>query len=320
MIRNVDYSVTVSIIVPVYNTSFFLKKCVDSILSQSFQNFELILVDDGSTDESGKICNSYSGNEHVKVFHKQNGGRSKARNFGIQKSEGKYISFCDSDDWVSEFWLEHMLMAIGDSDMVNGGILWYDRHLDNQEYQGKPSCKYIGSQLVPKCEFSRFLYEYYDIRIGSSVVKLFKSSIIKSNNLFFDEKISYQEDLIFVLNYLKFCKSFVCIDKCDYTYNFYNHIYQPSLDDVKSVDDAYQEFVSDGGPDFYCKTLNTSVLNYFYKHLNDSSLYERTLSFVRFHRYICEGKRNNFVCFLFAHFNKYISLTILKTCQFFCLL
>ena len=90
----------ISIIVPVYNVEKYLKRCIDSILNQSFTDFELILVDDGSTDNSGEIIDEYAiKDERIKVIHKENGGLSSARNVGIEYSKGNYIAFVDSDDW-----------------------------------------------------------------------------------------------------------------------------------------------------------------------------------------------------------------------------
>ena len=89
----------ISIIVPVYNAALYLKDCIESILSQSYVQFELILVDDGSTDQSGTICDQYmQKDERVRVFHLQNGGVSAARNFGMKKALGNYFMFVDSDD------------------------------------------------------------------------------------------------------------------------------------------------------------------------------------------------------------------------------
>ena len=90
-----------SIIVPVYNVKDYLEKCVQSILAQSFEDFELILVDDGSTDGSGQICDSFS-DERIHVFHQENGGQSSARNNGLRRIKGQFVMFCDSDDWYED--------------------------------------------------------------------------------------------------------------------------------------------------------------------------------------------------------------------------
>lgn len=100
----------VSVIVPVYKVEKYLNRCVDSILNQTFQDFELILVDDGSPDNCGMICNVIAKNDsRVKVIHKENGGLSSARNAGIKVAEGEFLSFVDSDDWISKDMLSHMV-------------------------------------------------------------------------------------------------------------------------------------------------------------------------------------------------------------------
>ena len=103
----------ISVIVPVYNSEKRLHKCIDSILGQTYTNFELLLINDGSTDTSGDICEEFAEkDERIKVFHKKNGGASSARNIGIDNAKGEYICFVDSDDYVSDdiylhLWLMH---------------------------------------------------------------------------------------------------------------------------------------------------------------------------------------------------------------------
>ena len=93
----------ISVIVPVYNVEKYLEKCIDSIINQTYQNLEIILVDDGSTDGSGKICDEYSRKDNrIKVIHKENGGLSDARNIGIKNANGGLIGFIDSDDYITE--------------------------------------------------------------------------------------------------------------------------------------------------------------------------------------------------------------------------
>ncbi|HAQ0795523.1 TPA: glycosyltransferase, partial [Enterococcus faecium] len=93
----------ISIIVPVYNVEKYLKKCVDSILGQTFTDFELLLIDDGSTDNSGSICDELAKTDNrIKVIHKENGGLSDARNIGIEVAKGDFIGFIDSDDYIDE--------------------------------------------------------------------------------------------------------------------------------------------------------------------------------------------------------------------------
>lgn len=103
----------ISVIVPIYKVEQYLRRCVDSLLRQSYRNFELILVDDGSPDGCGGICDAYAGKDsRVRVIHKENGGLSDARNAGLQIARGKYIAFVDSDDWVAPDYLEKLLNGL----------------------------------------------------------------------------------------------------------------------------------------------------------------------------------------------------------------
>ena len=91
----------ISVIVPIYNTELYLDKCMQSILNQTYRNLEIILVDDGSTDNSSQMCDLYAGKDsRIRVIHKENGGQSSARNVGLNVCTGDYISFVDSDDWI----------------------------------------------------------------------------------------------------------------------------------------------------------------------------------------------------------------------------
>lgn len=109
----------ISVIVPVYKVEPYLHQCVDSILAQTFTDFELILVDDGSPDNCGSICDEYAKqDDRVRVIHQENGGLSAARNAGIDAAKGEYITFIDSDDMISETYLKRLYHAIGNSDIA----------------------------------------------------------------------------------------------------------------------------------------------------------------------------------------------------------
>ena len=118
----------VSIIVPVYNVEKYLRKCVESLINQSYKNIEIILVDDGSMDGSGKICDDYRGHKRVTVIHKKNGGLSDARNAGIKIARGELIVFVDSDDWVERNFVEDLVKIAAEekADIVICGFLEED--------------------------------------------------------------------------------------------------------------------------------------------------------------------------------------------------
>ena len=113
----------ISIIIPVYNAAKFLHKCINSILAQTFQDFEILLINDGSTDESGAICDRYTLTDNrIRVFHKENGGVSSARNIGLRNACGEWIYFVDSDDTIYNDCLETLISQTSDDvDCVTGG-------------------------------------------------------------------------------------------------------------------------------------------------------------------------------------------------------
>lgn len=143
----------VSIIVPVYKAEKYLSRCLDSILAQTMPDFEVLLIDDGSPDRSGEICDEYARKDpRIRVFHKENGGVASARQMGLDNSQGKYIIHADPDDWVESNWLECLLTNAmeNDSDMV---ICDFTRHFDNRKtyFKQRPqtlACEDIAEDLI----------------------------------------------------------------------------------------------------------------------------------------------------------------------------
>lgn len=124
----------ISIIVPVYNVEKYLEKCLNSILEQTYKNFEVIVVDDGSPDSCYEICEQYAKKDaRIKAFHKKNGGLADARNYGLERSSGKYITFIDSDDFVKEDYLEYLLCLLekhkADISMCGNFRYWEDKEV-----------------------------------------------------------------------------------------------------------------------------------------------------------------------------------------------
>ena len=108
----------ISVIVPVYNVELYLRKCIDSILAQTYRDLEILIIDDGSTDGSGAICDEYKKDERVRVFHTDNHGLSAARNLGLDNATGDWIGFVDSDDWIEPDLFEKSISCIGDADIL----------------------------------------------------------------------------------------------------------------------------------------------------------------------------------------------------------
>ena len=188
----------VSVIVPVYNAKDYLRRCVDSILAQSFVDFELLLVNDGSTDTSGEICDHYSNTDsRIRVFHKDNGGVSSARNVGLNHAIGDWIAFVDSDDWVSIEYLERLCEHTGNADLIISYAKCYSQY--GEVKQKKYQERYIYSSDIG------VLFLEHDLNWQTSPwAKLFKKDII--DKLRFVEGMHIGEDMVFLYSYITRCK------------------------------------------------------------------------------------------------------------------
>lgn len=214
-----------SIIVPVYNAEKYLSHCIDSILAQTLQDFELILVDDGSTDLSGKICDSYSQSDsRVKVIHKENGGVSKARNVGITAASGDWLGFVDADDWLAPAMYDKMRQIAINS---KADIVYCD-FFAVKKYETAPVTQpeHSGDNLSLVKSF---------IMRGWTVVwnLLIRRNLVVANNLKFNEKIKFGEDFVFLLEGLLLAKK---IDKIAEPLYYYNRINENSALNTVSFD------------------------------------------------------------------------------------
>lgn len=215
----------ISIIVPIYNTEKYLHECLDSILNQSYTNFEVLLINDGSTDSSGTICQEYvERDSRFRYFEKDNGGVASARNLGLERSEGTYITFIDSDDWVEFNYLEVLYTALKENDtdvaistykrFAQDGVFYlrsYSKENDEFLNIGKRN-RNSFLEILPK--LGKLDHSFYSI---SS--KLIKREII--GNLLFDEQVSYAEDLNFFFRLYLGVESVVYVR--DYTYIYRTH-------------------------------------------------------------------------------------------------
>lgn len=193
---------TLSIIVPVYNTKRYLPACFESILSQSFSDFEVLLVDDGSKDGSGEICDKYARKDNrVKVFHKENGGVSSARNLGLDNAKGEWVYFVDSDDEVLPGGLQTMVNCISDDiDIVLAG---YERYNVDGSVLYKIEDRI--TTVLDKKESLATLYAnhglYYEF-LTYGCIRLLRNTIIQSNHLRFDQQLANKEDTLFLTQYI----------------------------------------------------------------------------------------------------------------------
>ena len=205
--REIEHGVsappTISVIIPVYNTEQYLRRCIDSVLAQTYQDFELLLIDDGSKDSSGAICDEYAAQDaRVSVFHKENGGVSSARNVGLDNAQGEWITFVDSDDYIEENFLKSFEGNL-DADLVVGNSTW----LDNG---GTEINSYNISLIGMSREelISRYLYSgMFNMSWG----KFYKASLIRRYGIRFNEIMRFAEDLCFVYQFLFYSKKITSV-------------------------------------------------------------------------------------------------------------
>lgn len=201
----------ISIIMPIYNSEKHLSKSIESILSQSFHEFELILINDGSTDSSLSICEYYQRKDNrIVLINQNNQGVSSARNNGITVAKGKYIMFCDSDDIVSPYWCSIM----------------HDAILKNPYSLNVSKVTFDISNLVDKNVISNKKHSTIDYFLlykaglsGYTPNKIYDASIIRTNKIYFDKKYSIGEDVKFNIEYYNHCKNIVLLNYELYYYN-----------------------------------------------------------------------------------------------------
>ena len=238
----------ISVVVPVYNAEKNINKCIESILEQSYRDIELILVNDGSKDNSLKICETYSSKDkRIIVLNQENRGVSSARNHGIRKAKGNYIAFVDADDWIDADFLTNMKTLIDgqNADMV---VTNFKKIYQNKTVNGERHTKnYIQSEgnLTPNK-----LYDGNEFLLGNTPWnKLFKREILIGYSIFFKENLKNGEDFIFVLEYGLRCKKILFLD--DYSYNYdksndssVTQRYFPDYyNNLKKTKDAYFEII-----------------------------------------------------------------------------
>ena len=206
----------ISIIVPIYNAQKTIERCIDSILNQDFSDFELILIDDGSKDNSGEICDTYAGkDQRVRVIHKENSGVSASRNLALREAKGEYLQFLDADDWITpnatRLLVESMEtngcdMVIADFYRVIGERLSHKGSIDEDGVLSRE--EFANNMMENPADF------YYGVLWN----KLYKRSIIEKYQLCMNPKISWCEDFMFNLEYIRHCENIFVLQVPIYYY------------------------------------------------------------------------------------------------------
>lgn len=204
----------ISVIIPIFKAEKFLHRCIDSILAQSYTDFELLLIDDGSPDNSGAICDEYAVKDsRVRVFHKENGGVSSARNLGLDNALGEYVTFCDADDYVTSDWLFAYCYAM--SENVNLIVQGFYKIVgDNIDENVLPF--FEGNSVDDKQELIMRLV--VSSCFGYVWAKAFRRELIERYHVRFDEKSSFTEDAQFIATFLEHASSVQIVNKANYYY------------------------------------------------------------------------------------------------------
>lgn len=209
----------VSIVIPIYKAEKYIKQCVDSVLAQTYKDIEVILVEDGSPDTCGEICEEYGKKDNrVKVIHKENEGVSKARNTGLSFVTGEYIQFVDSDDYLESNMVEMLVETMEQQqvDLVICGFYEENRNFNRISTLEEDKGKYNKKEILEHITRNPYSFHY-----GVLWNKLYKSAYIKEQ-LWFPEDMDFGEDFIFNLTYLAKAKEIYVMEEPLYRYIRYN--------------------------------------------------------------------------------------------------
>lgn len=255
-------SPTISVIVPVYNAQEHLRQCIDSILVQTHTDFELLLVDDGSSDMSGTICDDYADKDgRVRVFHKENGGVSSARNLGLGNAQGEWVCFIDSDDYISHNYFEDVL-AYASYDLIT---------ISFQEFGAACSINGSKSTIVysmPEDAHNVLNFSPNDKSMTpylSSCVHMMRKSIIDTFQIRFNPALRYGEDTLFVAKYLTHCKKIIQLPDVYYFYRIeedaFRRKYRLSAEETNIHCEALTETMKE-----YCTTFGCQMPQVYYSN------------------------------------------------------
>lgn len=268
---------TVSIIVPVYNAEKFLSRCVDSILNQEYSDFELLLINDGSKDNSGQICDAYAAQDtRVRVIHKENSGVSDTRNLGLDNARGIYLQFLDSDDWITPNATKLLVEASQqyDCDLVIADF--YRVVGERVSHKGDIE----ENDLMTKEEFAAHMIENpADFYYGVLWNKLFRRDIVEQYHLRMDSTISWCEDFMFNLEYILHADTFYALQVPIYYY-------------VKTKGSLVSQGMSLTNT-IKMKLMVFEYYNNFYKHVLEEEDYEKNR--LQVYRFLVDGAKDGMI-------------------------
>ena len=277
----------VSIIVPIYNIEGYIRECIDSILAQTYPDFELILVDDGSPDNCGRICDEYAEKDvRIKVIHKENGGLTSARNAGLSVAKGDWIMHVDGDDWIEPDMIESLIEAAKatEADLVFGDYMKYGPYAGNHKLPTWSNDK--------KDSMSRYI-AYMMTTIWGSIAK---RSLYTEHSLKSPDGVNYCEDFHLIVRLCHFAKKIVNVHR-----PFYHYRYRPTsimsnmsrkteADEQWVYQDTIRFFQEQGVYEEYKKVMSWRVLKSAQELLLDPSEHQRFMELFN------DGKEFIFSC------------------------
>lgn len=289
----------ITFIVPIYNTQNELIRCLDSIMYQTYKNWNCILVDDGSTDHSGEICDGYRNkDDRFLVFHRSNEGVNSTRNFGLSHADGDYIAFVDSDDWIESNYLEFLISNMSDDvDMVMCHAIFEYSNLSMEVLKIKPDTIVCSEKnksdyilaSISKGYAKNVLFEEHGF-LNTVWGKIYRNDTIKKNNLAFAQ-LPLNEDAVFNLYFFYYAKGFKIYNHILYHYRMrelsavhsfkqmYIVIYDTYLNEVKKFIEKYYK--------------NEDIFKKTYESLTATCLFNITKDYFYNPHYLNKAERKN---------------------------
>lgn len=274
-------SCSVSVIIPVYNVSDYLSHCIDSLLSQTCHDFELVLVDDGSTDGSAEICDAYASKDaRIKVVHQANGGVSSARNKGIEMAKGEYVCFVDADDWVEKDMIE-LLYSAADNKKADFVYCDYIQEKDND-------VNYIETARCVENDSRATKMNILNGWFVSSCMSIIRRSILTQHNIRFNEYLRYNEDFNFIAKCLPYFDIINKVEKALYHYNennlssaIHKQSNQQGLDEYMSQVEIMDYYNERNILEMYIRPMCSRLVRciYFYNEKDRVKRYDSFISF-----------------------------------------
>lgn len=242
----------ISVIVPVYKVEKYISECIESILKQTYSNIELLLVDDGSPDNSGKICDHYATiDKRVRVIHQSNQGVSRARNAALCTAQGEWVTFVDSDDTINNDYIEKLVQANPDFDkmiLAVSGTTRIDRNTNICKWK-----RAFDNRKIQLMSLSKDDFQPLDsiLLFGTILGKLYNLDIIRSKGIQFNEQLPLNEDHLFFFKYLKYINEIVSNNNVGYNYytdgsaslSTSRHPYNKRITAYKELHQAYEAFL-----------------------------------------------------------------------------